>query len=280
MTDETPGPDPEVMRKAEELALERWPEIVDAIDAMVKRFQDQVHTAQPGSSLASDDRLTAPYHTSHVIQMLLNAGIDNLNGVRHLIWGRPGEQASHPVLHQAAHYVLARAAIENFATALWILEPPSRPLRVERTLRWHVKNASDHYQAVDELDLPPSKPTAPEKLTRLEAIAAQALGGIPKNFRKGYYPTHVVQYASDSDPRNADRGLSTMFIWRLCSGFAHGRPWASLAFQEQDIQPTDDPDVMAIRMTSDLTRALLPPKEAVHLLERILKMYDLRSQRA
>ena len=53
---------------------------------------------------------------------------------------------------------------------------------------------------------------------------------------------------------------------------------ASLAFQEQDIQPTDDPDVMSVRINSDLTRALWAPKEAMHLLERLLALRNQRSR--
>lgn len=127
MTDDSLGPDPETARRLEELALKRWPEVVAGIDAAVARFEDQALTARFGTPLAADDRKANPFHTSHVIQMLLSAGIDNLNGIRHLIWGRPPESSDRPVLHQATHFVLARAAIEDFATALWILGPSSRP---------------------------------------------------------------------------------------------------------------------------------------------------------
>ncbi|MFD4328324.1 hypothetical protein ACFWQC_27070 [Nocardioides sp. NPDC058538] len=274
-TIEAPGTDPETMRQLEQLALERWPEVIAAIDAVVKRFEDQEHAAQPGTSLAADDRRSDPFRTSHVIQMLLNAGIDNLNGIRHLIWGRPGASPDRPVLHQATHYVLARAAIESFSTALWILEPASRPVRVERTLRWYAQNYRDEDQAIGILGVP-QRPLE-DKLKRLDEIAEQALGApLPK--RAGYTATQVVKYADEGSPDAGDRTISTEFLWRLCSGFAHARIWASLTFQEQERRATDDPGVVAVRMTSNLTRALWPAKEAVHLLERLLKLYDQRNR--
>lgn len=276
MSNDVPGPSAEQRRVVDELALQRWPEVVRSIDAVVKRFENEQHEVRPGSSLAADNRKADPFHTSHVIELLLNAGIDNLNGIRHLIWGRPGDDPNHPVLHQAAHYVLARAAIEDFATALWILEPASRDLRIERTLRWHVKNVKDQHQAIGMLDIPGQRPLE-DRLRRLEQIATQSLGAVPSGFRNGYTATRVLEYV-DENNENAGRKLSTFFLWRLCSGFTHGRLWASLAFQEQDMQPTDDPDVMSVRINSDLTRALWAPKEAMHLLERLLALRNQRSR--
>ena len=257
------------------MALERWPEVVAGIDAAVALFENQAHTARPGTPLAADDRKTNPFHTSHVVQLLINAGIDNLNGIRHLIWGRPGT-SENPVLHQATHFVLARAAIEDLATALWILGPSSRPVRVERTLRWHVQNVQDRHQAMSVLGV--EQETLEPRLARLEEIAQRALGAVPSKFRgRGFTATQVVKYADEKDPARGGRDLSTEFLWRLCSGFTHGRLWASLDFLEQEHEATDDADVVSVRMTSDLTRALWPAKEALHLLLRLLELYNQRN---
>lgn len=182
------------------------------------------------------------------------------------------------MLHQAAHYVLARSAIENLATGLSILEPKERVLRVERTLRWHVKNVADQHSALGRLSLPTTK-SREDKLAQLESIAASALGHVPPGFRRGYTATEVVRYVDQSNPeRDVNAFLSAQLVWQLCSGFAHGRPWASLTFQEQELLPTDDPDVLSVRLTSDMHRALLAPKEAMHLLERLLVLHEARNR--
>lgn len=70
--------------------MQIWPGVVDALDALVARSErDGEWSTPPGTALAGDDARSAPYQTSHTVQMLLNADIDNLNGVRHLIFGRP-----------------------------------------------------------------------------------------------------------------------------------------------------------------------------------------------
>lgn len=266
------------LTELEELTAKVWPDVVSAIDALVARAErGDWHTVER-SPLSGDNAGTQPFQTSHAVHMLLNAGIDALNGVRHLIWGRPHQQPSQPVLHQAAHYVLARAAIENFATGLWILTPQKRTLRVERTLRWHVKNVTDQHSALDRLDLPTTR-TREEKLSQLESMVSAAVGHIPPRFRNGYTATEVLRYADETNPdREANAFMSAQLVWQLCSGFAHGRPWASLTFQEQEAKPTEDPDILSVRLTSDMHRALIAPKEALHLLERLLKLHDERNR--
>jgi hypothetical protein len=68
--------------------------------------------------------------------------------------------------------------------------------------------------------------------------------------------------------------LGVVLPWRLCSGFAHGRPWAYLGSLDWDPKPGPSSGVTEIRMSSDLTRALYPNLAAMHLLERFLRLYQ------
>lgn len=263
----------EVHGDLERLASKIWPDVIELIDVLVKRAERVGEwPTQLGSALAGDDARTEPYQTSHAVQMLLNAGIDSLNGVRHLIFGRPDVEFTQPVIHQAAHYVLARAAIEDFSTALWILGPNSRSARVERTLRWHVKNVGDQHSALDRFPIVAPRNKA-QKLKRLEEILQAAVGHVPEDFGKGYYASSVVKYVDESGS-TSDELLSTHFIWQLYSGFAHGRPWAQLTFLEREEHPTRQGDVLHARLTSDLHRSLLAPKHALHLCERLLSRHS------
>lgn len=86
------------------LALRAWPDVVEMIDALVRRAEAGGWGAVlPRTSLVADDVRASPFQTSHVVQLLLNAATDNLHGVRHLIWGPLGQQSDQPVIHQAAH---------------------------------------------------------------------------------------------------------------------------------------------------------------------------------
>jgi hypothetical protein len=265
----------EVNPELDALALHAWPDVVELIDTLVRRAEaGGWGTVQPRTSLATDDARTSPFQSSHVVQLLLNAATDNLHGVRHMIWGPLGQQTDQPILHQAAHYLLARGAMENAAAALWILAPPSRAERVTRTLRWHAQNAKDQAQAL--ADLPGATvPDLKQRQTRLAEVCFAATGSDPARFRPGYTVTETMRYVTDLEQGRS--GFPAIFVWRLCSGFAHGRPWASLSFQDVQTQPTVDPDVFSARMTSDLTRALLAPKHALHLIEQVLKLYAARN---
>lgn len=82
--------------------------------------------------------------------------------------------------------MLARGAIENLATALWILGPNQRAVRIERTLRWHVKNATDQLSATERFE--PSKRTLDDRLQDLERLVLNAPGAVPAKFRNGPPP--------------------------------------------------------------------------------------------
>jgi hypothetical protein len=149
---------------------------------------------------------------------------------------------------------------------------------VERTLRWHVKNVAHQHSALDRLDLQTNR-SREEKLSQLEAMVSAAVGHVPPRFRNGYTTTEVLRFVDETNPDcEANAFLSAQLVWQLCSGFAHGRPWASLTFLEQETKLTDDPDILSVRLTSDMHRALLAPKEALHLLEWLLRLHDERNR--
>ena len=263
----------------EAIAVRRWPVVVAGIDSLVERASngDWLKPAA-GSQLESDDEVTHPYRHSQALGMLLNAGADALNGVRHVIWGPPGGPLTKPVILQAAHYVLARAAIENFATAIWMLDPPAQRQRVERVLRWYAKNVNDQHKATDPLELEDKGRSRTEKLNELCGIFESATGrDAPKGFRSGYVATDVLAYVDATNPKRND--VSAQLVWQLCSGFAHGRPWASLSFQDREQSPTGDPGVVSLRLTSDLSRSFVAPDVAIGLLERLMRLEKRRARR-
>lgn len=265
------------------LADALWRHVIVAIDSWQAAAEHGgVWTVRPGSSLAGDDKKSAPYQTSHAVQALLVSGVDALNGLRHMVFGRPGDQNATVVLHQAAHYSLARAALENFGTALWILHPAARSERVLRTARWHVQNVNDQHAALDAMPRPIDSSiherSQAEKLDQLAEIAEAAGASLPAKFRRGRVPTTaIMQYVDSTDPVERD-SLTSLFIWQLCSGFAHGRLWAGLNFLEREVVDRNpESEVVQLRLTSDLPRALMGPERAVDLGERLMRLYERRN---
>lgn len=255
------------------LAWRVWPPVVEAIDALVERANTLGEwQTLPTSPLAGDDKRSSPYQIAHAMAVLLNSGIDSLNAIRHLVFGRPGAEPE-AVIHQAAHYLLARGAIENFATALWILGPTQRTERVRRVLRWHMQNAKDAHSATARYPRLAGARTLEDKMTRFQELALERTGSTIPRKEQGYTHTAVVKYATDYEG-NGDELLSTFFVWQLCSGFAHGRPWAMLGFLEREPFPSDEEDVVQMRMTSDLARVLVVTKRSLHVLELLLRRHQ------
>lgn len=143
----------------------KWSELSDIVAELAKRVADpQGFPVQPRSSLAGDDRAAHPFEVSQAIRHLINVTVDQLHGAVTLVH----DAKAH---HLAVTATLARAALENTATGLWILGPASRDLRIERTLRWHIRN---YFDANSTVVLFRDQPTA-DSQERVLAVARHEL---------------------------------------------------------------------------------------------------------
>ncbi|WP_402374976.1 hypothetical protein [Isoptericola rhizosphaerae] len=245
----------------------KWAAIAPLIDKLNDRTDDKddfdVH---PRSSLARDDEWADPYHVSHAVKACIVAGVDHLHAVKVLI-------VDAQTVHVAAPASLVRGCLENISAAYWILHPASRAERVTRCLRWHMQNAKDQHKAIHRLALPDYKPQD-ERIAKIVAVAERHRGIDVKSVERGYSSTAVVTYAD----KHVDSRLGVLTPWQLCSGFAHGRPWANLSFSEREEHPTSDPNVMVVRFSTDLTRALYLVRAAMNLTQDLLQMHQQRSR--
>ena len=60
--------------------------------------------------------------------------------------------------------------------------------------------------------------------------------------------------------------LGVVLPWRVCSGLAHGHPWAYIVVSDIHMTETGESDVVGARLTSNLAKARYPSLAAVHLL--------------
>lgn len=248
--------------------LSKWQELSPLLDTMMARVGNPGSFRTPaGTSLMGDDQASSPYQVSHAIQACLSAGVDHLHAAKRLV-------VDHGDLHVAAPASLARGAIENLATAYWILRPASRNTRIERVLRWHAKNAKDRETALSPLPAGVGGASADTTLAKL-AVVANARDILVKDAQKNYTSTEVVKYCEEH--LNVDNSqLGIVFPWRLCSGFAHGRQWAYLGASNVQ-QEEEVAGVVPVRLTSDLGRALYPVLAATHLLQDLLRLHGQRT---
>ena len=259
------------MANQEELSAaqvsEAWRRIYTRTDGLAKRGQiEHLWPVAAGSALREDDRRSDPWRVSHAASPALSAALDHLHTLSVLV-------VDARVLHTHAPFTLARGCLENAAAALWIVGPSKRADRITRGLRWYATDARDADQAIREARLERRRPLG-ERLRDLQDTATRN-GCDPTAAVKQVSSTEVLRYV---DALMTGRRLGALFPWRLCSGFAHGRPWAALGVLAREERPSAaEPGVVHLRQTSSLDRLLYPAGVGLDVLDLAISIYEQRA---
>lgn len=210
---------------------------------------------QPKSSLAGDDKATDPYHLSHVVGMSLGVALDQLKALENLI-------ITARSVHPYGTFSLIRSAIENAATALWLLSPASRQERVTRRLQLLQQDAYNQNKAHQAMPKVPVTLSLEDRLKKIRDVADRQ--GIGKLAR--FKVTDVVREVGNI------RGFSIEGAWQITSGITHGQQWAILNLLSRD-SDEDAEGVFDALVSAGLTQvvwgvecARLPIQEAQRLL--------------
>ncbi|QSM03818.1 hypothetical protein PROPHIGD05-3_37 [Mycobacterium phage prophiGD05-3] len=247
----------------EEVAT-RWLKMAPGIEAMTERIADpRDFPVEPGSPLFGDDKASDPYLVSLAARACLMIGVDHLDAAKSLV-------LDLKVLHISAAYTLVRGALENLAAAFWILNPSQRNDRIEHTLRWHAKDLREQGIAMKSRGMLDDSDYH-SKLARLHAVAAPR--DIPNQIvDAGFRSSTAIKYASGEFP-----DYEVLLSWQVCSGFAHGRPWAVLALSERELYETAVPGVMGVRVVSNPGRLTGAATCAFNLLVAVVDVLQQRS---
>lgn len=221
---------------------------------------------QPGSDLAGDDALTSPVQLSHLARGSLGQAADHLDAIRTLLF-----EAQR--LHTWAPYTLARGALENAATAVWLLAPEDRETRVHRRLRLRVQDLRDEEEFFEDAGLTPVRDVAADR-ELVRQLARDAGVKTDNLFARGPTFTRIL------DEAQGPAGLSTArALWRLSSGIAHGRQWATLSSAlAKDVVHQQD-DVATVAYTADETVVLGVVNVAVRMTDAGWRLLDRRRLR-
>lgn len=216
-----------------------------------------------GSSLAGDDRKSQPYQVSHGVEQMVGIAVDHLHALRVLL-------LDAGVLHTSAPFTLARSAIEAGATALWILQPPSRAERITRRLRHVAQDARDGDAVARDMSGTPPR-SLQERLQDIHRVGAVAAGRAitlsPLSITKAM--TYV-----DGLPNSH---MSRLAAWKVCSGFAHGRLWSTLSVLDQETFPGATEETATLRITNSLDRVLWTVWVAHDLVRDTLHLFRQRA---
>lgn len=172
------------------------------------------------SSLAKDDEPLHSWGAARFIQSSVSAGLIHVDAFEKLV----------TVVHQVDPYspwTLLRGALENFATAAWLLAGKNRDVRRHRVLSlWaeDFRNRAQHERDTNYAT-PPGGRTGDERREEVRQLAQRL--GLPALTRPE--ATGIIFEAARS------AGLEptpTQALWRVASGFAHGRLWPNLRASE------------------------------------------------
>jgi hypothetical protein len=178
------------------------------------------------------------------------------------------------VLHPAAPFTLARAAIEAGSTAVWLLLPTSRQQRVVRALRLYLVDAKDSNTIAEQIGLAVPRPLEERRLD-IEAIAARASGGI--RVRLDHVRTTAVVKAADE---GGESRVGVLAAWRVCSGFAHARLWPTLSVLDREELPSKAPGDVTLKVTSSLDRVLWAVWAGLDVTEHGVDLFRRRAAAA
>ena len=242
-------------------------ELVGTIRTWQETFSRQA-PAQPekGSDMAGDAEVNPRFHGAHYAWAGVVGAVDHLHAVQTLIYDAGA-------LHTYAPHALIRAAMENSAAAVWLLAPDDRRTRLVRALRLAYEDRKQDEAAWKELQLTqPRTPSAAElKQQVLDQAAALHIARKDVTSRFGYL--EVVKEAA-KQLRLPDRLIT--YTWRLCSGHAHGRQWASLTALRREVTDSASPDVANVKFTAELDNVMLLVGVAVKLNQAAIDLYDRR----
>jgi hypothetical protein len=104
---------------------------------------------------------------------------------------------------------------------------------------------------------------------------AKSAGCDKATVKQGYISSKVLEYVDV----HADILPSPLMMWQVCSGFAHGRQWASLGMNDVEINPGADEGVSVVRTTTDYKRLLTAGWPASQLMAEVVRLFTDLSRR-
>jgi hypothetical protein len=259
VTDQPPLTDAQISRA--------WGEIsIRANELVARRQAALLWPVEHGSQLAGDNTRSNPWRTSDIASAAMGTALDHLHALTTLA-------VDGAALHAYAPFTLARGCLENAAVALWIVNPKQRNDRIIRALTWYHTEIQDFSRASEGTGVDMSKILAAQ-IQQLRQTAARC-GCDASLLTRPVNSTDVLRYA-DSVMRH--QGVQPLFVWRLCSAFAHGRHWPALVgLVELEQRAADDLNIHSSRRIGSFERLLHPALVGLGVLDLAIRTYERRA---
>lgn len=215
-----------------------------------------------GSSLIGDDAATQPYHISHAAWRGLSISIDHLYTARLTI--------AAGVLPTYSGFTVLRAAMENAATAVWLLSPSNRNERILRRLRL-ANTDMIQFDRLATLMNSVQPRTLQQRQSDLKQIAAAR--NIPDAFiKKGLGYEEIVETAGAATPMTA---IVCKVVWKSCSAVAHGDMSTLLGMIEHE-QIGLDGNIVRSSASAPVNTLALMTALTVGMTRKAISLYEGR----
>ncbi|MFD5814817.1 hypothetical protein [Streptomyces sp. NPDC127038] len=209
------------------------------INAWQEESGERVLPVEDGSSLSGDDAEVPTLMVSSAAYQCFAQAVDHLHAVQALLF-------EAKMIHTYAPYSLLRAAVEAAGEAIWLLGPDSRQERIRRCLKRAYENVSKGQQFAVLADVQPSGRSAATRIQEIRQLATRH--GIDPDGVCGRWSTQQqLKYVDEL--LNKGKDPSAQAVWQICSGFAHGREWATFGLLERTVQ-SQVGNVVQVRLSS------------------------------
>lgn len=247
------------------------------IDQFTEVTGSEPPEVEPKSALAGDARKSPSLQVAHAAWTAVVHSVDHLYALQALL-------GQAQIITLNAPYTLLRAALENAATAVWLLEPSQRPERLRRRLKLGYHDA---WEASKLHELLPAKAlegkrSAQERMGEIRALAVR-LGLDPNDVAGRLSYEKIIRAAAKSTFHDGEKSTpdrmpqehTAALVWRLYSGFAHGKDWASFSWLEHQIVRTEA-GVHTLRLSGSVQRLVLVASYPLAMTSRALELYEKR----
>ena len=269
--------------------------LINELNRILQGTDGWVETAYPsarsGSAFAGDDAKTHPYRLSHRVTRSMGVTVDHLHSMRMALTGT-GDNVLR--LHIYAPLSLARVALENAATAVWLSSPAQRPERILRRLRLEMESIKATASFFDQPD-----PTRDAEIQRRkdevhdladkanvvrQAVLAANPNATEQDIEKATRaavgkkptPTEIVKDAGvTAQLVDGGNNLAHM-LWRICSAVAHGDDWVLTLF-DLDVLGPSTPGVSTVRITAPTPLLVAGVKATMTMLDTARRLYGQRA---
>lgn len=232
----------------------------------------------PHSDMANDDGQLGEYTQSSLAELLLASAAEQL-----LLIG----VSVKSILPAFAFYSLIRVSIELTSSAIWLLTPNDPQTRIKRRLSLELHYLGDFKTAARDSHSPEAvrdwESDASDHDRRISAVIRANRITLDQVKKERPVVTNMVREGSQlavesSGDSNGIGPLAYLQVWRVSSGYAHGRDWARAVFSSRVNLP-EQSNPNRVGVTVSLPNLLLMFKRSVDLLEFGVGVFESRNRR-